>query len=76
MSSEAPLEPKKEENSGPCSNACATLGLDQVVGFTQNVWKNVSHTPFLGCVLAPPAAARRSRVAAAAAWQKHVQLGS
>ena len=74
---EAPLAPKQEERSGPCSNACATLGLDHVVGFGAAVWKNVSHTPFLGCVPPSPAAPRRAWVAAAAVHAKSVaQLGS
>ena len=44
---QAPLAPKQESN--PCKDGCATLGLDRVVGFTQKLWQDVSHKPFLGC---------------------------
>ena len=62
-SSEAPLAPKPESGNA-CSNACATLGLGPVVGFTQKLWKDVSHTPYLGCARA----CVRARMGAAA-WR-------
>jgi hypothetical protein len=45
---EAPLAPKPQDTN-PCKDVCATLGLDKVVGFTQKLWQDVSHKPFLGC---------------------------
>jgi hypothetical protein len=53
---QAPLAPKPQQGSAPCApGGCADLGLGHVVGFTQKLWKDVSHTPFLGCGCGPAA---------------------
>lgn len=49
MATTEPALAPKPQSSEPCSGGCATLGLENVVGFTQKLWRDVSHKPFLGC---------------------------
>jgi len=49
MATTEPALAPKPQSSEPCSGGCVTLGLENVVGFTQKLWKDVSHKPFLGC---------------------------
>lgn len=49
-----PQEAAKAADCAPCSDACSTLGLGgvthTVTSVVAGVWKQVSHTAFLGCV--------------------------